>query len=475
MPIPVVTVAQMREWEQATWASGVKETAVIRNAGLAVARLMERITRPDDYVLFLAGKGHNGDDAAWACELSTQRRCKLIRVAEPEVAAPEIDEALRRRPALLVDGLFGIGLNRPLSSAWEKLIAQLNQADCSILAVDVPSGLNADTGQPMETAVRARCTLTFGAVKRGLLTTSAAPFVGRLEVAADNGLLPCPFTSQVSLTAPEDFTNFPPPRPIAGHKGTFGHLAIFAGSPGYHGAAVLVARGAQRAQPGLITLWTQSAVLLPVAAQLQSVMVRSATDDTRLPESVTAIVIGPGLASSDLTEPFKRAMGRLWQESPLPVLADASALDWLPEGACPPNALRVITPHPGEAARMLGVASAEVQANRVRAVCELSRRWGGCHVALKGHQTVLGRDTGPVFINNSGNPYLAQGGSGDLLAGYLGGLLAQPRLQSQADLALRFGIWQHGAAADQLRNSRPNFAVEDLAERLGAVQPEAVA
>jgi NAD(P)H-hydrate epimerase len=238
---------------------------------------------------------------------------------------------------------------------------------------------------------------------------------------------------------------------------------------------VLVARGAQRAQPGLITLWTQSAVLLPVAAQLQSVMVRSATDDTRLPESVTAIVIGPGLASSDLPEPFKRAIGRLWQESPLPVLADASALDWLPEGACPPNALRVITPHPGEAARMLGVASAEVQANRVRAVRELSRRWGGCLVALKGHQTVLGRDTGPVFINNSGNPYLAQGGSGDLLAGYLGGLLAQPRLQSQADLALRFGIWQHGAAADQLRNSRPNFTVEDLAERLGAVQPEAVA
>lgn len=471
MPIPVVTVAQMREWEKVTWASGVKEDAVMRRAGTAVARLAERLTRPDDFVLFLAGKGHNGDDAAYAFDFIAQRRRELVRATDPAVAAKEIGAHLRRQPALLVDGLFGIGLNRPLSGGWLKLIDQINQARVPILAVDVPSGLSADTGLPLEVAVRATCTLTFGAVKQGLLKATAAAFVGRLEVATDIGLVPYPFTTELSLTAPDDFKNYPPPRPVAGHKGTFGHLAIIAGSPGYHGAAVLAARGAQRAQPGLITLLTHEAVYAPVAAQLQAVMVQPVADSVRPPESCTAILMGPGLASSALSERFKRAVRRLWTDSPLTVVADASALEWLPAGPCHEGALRVITPHPGEAARMLKFSVAEVQQDRISAVRELSRRWANGHVVLKGHQTIIGQAREDLFANNSGNPHLAQGGSGDLLAGYLGGLLAQPELQQDAGLALRFGVWQHGAAADALLSTRPNFTVEDLAKELGRVRP----
>jgi NAD(P)H-hydrate epimerase len=248
-------------------------------------------------------------------------------------------------------------------------------------------------------------------------------------------------------------------------------LAIIAGSAGYHGAAVLAARGAQRAQPGLITLLTQEAVYAPAAAQLQAVMVRPISDALRLPESCTAIVVGPGLASSELSERFKRAVRRLWMDSPLPVLADASALDWLPAGPCHEGVLRVITPHPGEAARLLKWSVAEVQQDRMAAARELSRRWANCHVILKGHQTIIGQAKEDLFANNSGNPHLAQGGSGDLLAGYLGGLLAQPELQKDPLLALRFGVWQHGAAADALLAKRPNFIVEHLEEELGRARP----
>ncbi len=470
MPIPVISVAQMREWEKATWAAGVKVEAVMRKAGAAVARLAERLTRLDDSILILAGKGHNGDDAVFAAEFISGRRCKLVRVIDPEASSTDIVEHLRQEPSLIVDGLFGIGLNRPLSQAWMKLIEQINDTGIRILAVDVPSGLSADSGLPLDVAIRADHTITFGAVKQGMLKANAALFTGRIELAPDIGLEPCPFSTEVNWTVPEDFNRFPPRRPISGHKGTFGHLVIAAGSPGYHGAAVLAARGAQRAQPGLVTVFTHEAARVPVSAQLQSVMVHWGNEELSLPETCSAVLVGPGLASADVSEELKSATRRLWLESPLPVIVDASALDWLPEGDCPDGALRVITPHPGEAARLLKTSSAEIQNDRPKAVRELSRKWGGCHVVLKGHQTIIGRARAELSVNSSGNPYLAQGGSGDLLAGYLGGLLAQPQLQHQPDLTIRFAVWQHGAAADSLLTSRSNFNIEDLAVEIGLVR-----
>jgi len=441
----------------------------MRLAGRAVARRAAELTKPGDAVLVLAGKGHNGDDACYAAESELLAGCsvRVIRVMDPESALDETVALLKNDWALIVDGLFGIGLNRPLSAAWIRLIQEINQSAAPILAVDVPSGLNAETGEPMGDAIRAVETLTLGAIKEGMLKLTAANFVGRLRVAGDIGLVPCPVKTGINWIEPEDFSHFPPRRLVAGHKGTFGHLGLIAGSLGYHGASVLAARGAQRAQPGLITLLTAENVYLPVAGHLQSVMVRPWTGGIELPATCSAIAAGPGLASSDVPAEVKTSIGRVWKESKLPVLADASALEWLAPGPVPEKAIRVITPHPGEAARLLRTTAQEIQADRFQAVRQLSRRWGNCYVVLKGHQTVIGREGEELFVNSSGNPFLAQGGSGDLLAGYLGGLLAQPELQADAGKTIRYAVWEHGAAADQLLARQRNWTVEELADVLG--------
>jgi len=340
----------------------------------------------------------------------------------------------------------------------------------TVLGVDVPSGLNADSGEPQGAAIEAAATLTVGAPKAGMLKQSAWPYVGRLLVADDVGLIPCPHRTELNWTAPEDFCGFPPRRPVAGHKGTFGHLAIVAGSMGYHGASVLAARGAQRAQPGLITLFTHESAYVPVAAQLQAVMVQTWTPELNLKDEFSAVVIGPGLASRKVPEEMKEFVRRLWRDLAAPLIVDASALDWLAADPFPKNAVRVITPHPGEAARLLKTTSQHVQADRPGALCQLSQRLGGAWVVLKGHQTLVGRSEGDIFVNSSGNPFLGQGGSGDTLSGYLGGLLAQRALQADPGRTIRFAVWQHGACADLLSRTKPNWIVEDLIEMLGGVR-----
>jgi len=465
MPVPVITVAQMREWEQATWRTGQSEEAVMRQAGRAIAHFAERMTRRDDLVLVLAGKGHNGDDAAFAAEYLGRPKT-VVRVTDPEAALREVEDVLATKPALLIDGLFGIGLNRPLAAPWPKFIERINSANVSILAVDLPSGLDAETGEPMPNAIRATTTVTLGAVKAGLLKPSAWPFVGRLEVAPDMGLVPCPFTTELNFTLDTDFANFPPRRPQAGHKGTFGHASIVAGSLGYHGAAVLASRGAQRAQPGLVTLITSPETYTPVASQCQAVMVRSWAENMNLPENCTALVAGPGLAAPDVPKHTKEFVTRAWNELAIPVVVDASALPWIVRGG-PVNAVRVITPHPGEAAKLLNTTTAKIQNDRPAAVRQLSANLGNCFVLLKGHQTIVGQSSGPIFINNTGNPYLGQGGTGDLLAGYIAGLLAQPTLNANPLETIRFAVWQHGAAADRLTSLRRNWIVEELGAELG--------
>jgi hydroxyethylthiazole kinase-like uncharacterized protein yjeF len=469
MPLPVITLAQMRQWEKATWATGQTEEAVMRRAGAAVGDVARHLTARGQRILVLAGKGHNGDDARFAAAALSDRNTILVTVSDPVSAQSEIAAHLTTRPALIIDGLFGTGLNRPLDANWIQLIQQINAAALPVLAIDVPSGLNADTGEPLGAAIEAAGTVTLGAVKQGLLAATAWPFVGRLEVAAEIGLIPCPLASDLQWVQPMDFTAFPPRRPVAAHKGSFGHVFLIAGSLGWHGAAVLAARGAQRAQPGLITLYTQDIVYPAVAAQLQSVMVRPWGLDPSFapPDSCSALVLGPGLAAPDLPEGLLTAAHRLWLDSPLPIIADASALAWLPERSFRRGALRCLTPHPGEAARLLGIPVSDVQANRVGAVRELSRRWGDCWVVLKGHQTLVGRSHEVITVNASGNPRLAQGGSGDVLAGYLGGLLAQPALQADPGRTLRYGVWQHGAAADVLQQQRRNWTIENLLDVLG--------
>jgi NAD(P)H-hydrate epimerase len=186
----------------------------------------------------------------------------------------------------------------------------------------------------------------------------------------------------------------------------------------------------------------------------------------------TALVAGPGLATPEATEALTAPLRKLWVNLHQPVVVDASALDWLPMSPVISHSPRVITPHPGEAGRLMNGSAEAVQADRVRAVRQISSRFGNCWVVLKGRHTLIGRSEGEIHVNPSGNAGLAQGGSGDLLAGYLAGLLAQPQLAGDPLTATRYAVWQHGAAADRLSASQPNWTVEELAEHLGLARPE---
>jgi hydroxyethylthiazole kinase-like uncharacterized protein yjeF len=467
MPLPILSISQMREWESATWATGQTEKAVIAAVGEHLARRAMSMTRPGETILLLAGKGHNGDDARAMLPGLVNRDARLLRVHDPRAVLPELTPALRRRPRLIVDALFGIGLNRDLGSPWADFIARVNHAQLIALAIDVPSGLDAETGRALPVAIRARVTVTIGAPKKGLLSPHAAEWVGQLEVASDVGLNPYPFHSETQWTIESDFSGYPPRRFVASHKGTFGHVAIVGGSLGYHGAAILAARGAQRARPGLVTLVTPADVYNPIAAQCQAVMVHPWNDEFDWPR-FTAILCGPGLAAANLPPGIGRTLQQLWANSEHPLIVDASALSWLPEGGTSINGLnRVITPHPREAARLLGCSVAEVQEDRANAVRALSKRFGQCWVVLKGLHTMIGRAEGDIFVNSSGNAGLAQGGTGDLLAGYIAGWLAQPELQADPGRAIRYAVWEHGRAADRLTLTRENWTVEELAVALG--------
>src|SRR4051812_8549960 len=180
----------MRAWEEASWHAGKKERDVIETAGKIVAERALAMTKVEGRILVLAGKGNNGNDARAAVGHLLNRKVRLVEVNNPAAAFDEVARLLEKRP-LVIDGLFGIGLNRPLSAEWVRLIEKINAAKLEVLAIDVPSGLDAN-GKPEGAAIRATTTLTVGAVKRGLLAESAWDFVGRLEVAPEIGLVPCP-------------------------------------------------------------------------------------------------------------------------------------------------------------------------------------------------------------------------------------------------------------------------------------------
>ena len=467
MSLPVISVAQMREWEQATWASGQTEAEVIRRVGLALASHALARTRPDDFILVLAGGGHNGDDARAACAHLPGRRVERVDATDADAALPVLQRLLAASPALIVDGLFGIGLNRPLEGSWLEIIRLVNQSGCPVLAVDVPSGLSAETGEPLPEAIRATVTLTVGAPKAGLLRPAAWPFVGRLEVAADVGLIPCPATSELQWTLPEDFRGLPLRREAHGHKGSYGHLGIIAGNTGHTGAAVLAARAAQRARPGLITVITTQNAYFGASAQCQAVMVMPWTPEFKLEDHFTALLIGPGMAGADVPETLPPLLRRLWRNARFPIVTDASGITWLEPAPTPHNSIRVVTPHPGEAGVLLKSTAPQVQANRLESLRQIARRYGNPWVTLKGHQTLIGRQDGPVFVNSSGGPHLAQGGSGDVLAGFIAGLVAQPAWQQDPAQTVRYAVWQHGACADALEARQPNWVVEELVSELG--------
>jgi NAD(P)H-hydrate epimerase len=471
-PVPILSVAGMRAWEQATWDAGIRSETVIGEVGKALAARIRREVRDragdDENLLLLGGVGHNGDDVREAREHLRDLAFTYLTVRDPVADWPEVMAALASRPALVVDGLFGIGLNRDLGPDWVRLIRAIGESACRVLAVDVPSGLDADTGEVRGAVLPASVTWTVGAPKRGLLEDDAARWVGRLEVSGEVGLIPwhAGLGGHVGWWGrEEEFGSGLPLREAGSHKGDHGHVLVMAGSPGYAGAAVLVARGALRARPGLVSVVTSAETWIPVSSQLAAAMVHGWKPGWEMPGRVSALVMGPGLAPS-ISEEWKRYMQWVWKESPIPVVADAGALEWVGKLAGPTGALRVITPHPGEAARLLGCTAAEVQRDRWGALRRLSEAVPGRRVILKGRGTLVGDSAGVGWWNPSGNPGMAQGGSGDVLAGFIGGLLAQTGFASEPDWALRGAVFHHGRAADRLEAAGRAWDSEDLAREI---------
>ena len=431
MNIPLLRSSELRAIEERYAAARppLMERAARAAAGLAGQLLGGRETR----VLVLAGPGNNGGDARVMAGLMRRQGFRVV-VAGPGDKVP--DESY----GLVVDGLFGIGLTRPITGVYADLIARINAFRGPVLALDIPSGLDGDTGRVLGAAVRASHTLSFIGGKPGLYTLDGPDHCGAVSVV-DLGLSLDGFPG--ALLAAEDIADCLKPRQRNSHKGSYGSLAVIGGASGMIGAALLAARAGLKLGAGRVFVGLLHG--LAVDPMHPELMLRSPDDALA---QATTVIIGPGLGTSDAAvELVRRATS-----ADFPVLFDADALNLL--AAHPVLAARVarrvaptlLTPHPAEAARLLATTTDAVQADRVAAALELAQRFKA-EVALKGCGTVLAFADGRWRINTNGNPGLASGGSGDVLSGIIGALLAQGW---PAAAALAGAVQLHGAAADAL-------------------------
>ena len=433
---PIYLAADIRRIEQ---AAGNVVPPLMERAGAAAADLAARIASDQTKdVLIIAGPGNNGGDARVVARL-LQERFFRVTVAEKSDQIPE------KSWGLVIDGLFGIGLARPVEGDHARLVDYANRQACPVLALDIPSGVHADTGKVMGHAVRASHTITFIALKPGLLTLDGPDHCGDLAVAelgleVRDLLAPSAWIAEPSL--------FPlKKRPGNFHKGMAGSLGILGGAAGMTGAALLAGRAALKLGAGRIYLGLLDEKAVKVDFNAPELMIRHADDVLGL--DLDALVVGPGLGQGERAETLVGAA----LASDIPCVLDADALNLLAENqdlqkACARrSAETLLTPHPMEAARLLH--SKGIQADRVATALALSKTFNA-HVVLKGNGSVLAARDGHWFINTSGNPGMASAGMGDVLAGMLGALLAQ---RYSGESALVLGTHLHGAAADALVRS----------------------
>ncbi len=454
---PLFSAAAIRTIDR-QWATAHPDQPLMERAGAAAAELAGALARDSgEPVLVLAGPGNNGGDALVAARhLMTQgfRVCVVSR-ADPARLPPDAARAWAhwhacggsvvaevpsaQRFCLVVDGLFGVGLQREITGEEARWIMQANRLDCPRLALDVPSGLDSDRGCVRGCAFAADHTLTFLGLKPGLLTADGPDHAGTLHLdmlGVDPAALPA--VPGIALTQLEARHRLPP-RKRNSHKGSYGHVGIVGGAPGMVGAALIAGRAALAQGAGSVT----------VAALDERIVVD--TGELRLmfaaPEKLVAIpldvlAIGPGLGQTTRAHALLEA-GLAAQ---CPLVLDADALNLLAgdpalaKQAAQRSAPTLLTPHPGEAARLLGLSPREVQENRIGSALRLSAMVRA-QVALKGAGTVIAHPDGRYAINTTGGPWLAQAGAGDRLTGMVAALLAQGM---DAGSALEAAAWLHG-------------------------------
>lgn len=473
--LPIVTREQSRQLdEDLSSGAGMPSLLLMENAGRGAADTIEREFPSAATLLVVCGTGNNGGDGLVVARrwLTLGKAAVVALVGEPvaltadaasqyrafravggQVVAPfgsEWDLALDSAD-LVVDALFGTGLSRPIADVHGQVIRALNAAQRPVVALDLPSGLDANTGQVLGACVRAQATVTFGCPKRGHFTHVGREFSGAVytvDIGAPLGLdkltgrLAFPITAERARAAVNA-------RLAVGHKGQAGHVLVIAGSEGTVGAARLAAHGAFRAGAGLVTVATHPEIARALGSETWEVMVRaigpdSADDLQAALGKAKSIVIGPGLGATEVTSAWLGVVLASFRDV---VVVDADALTLLAQqpGLLAASVAKVvITPHPGEAARLLGVTTAAIESDRFGAVDELSARFG-VTVVLKGAPSLVA-DAGALLAAPAGHGCLSTAGSGDVLAGIIGALGAQV---APLEAALT-GAWLHATAGERL-------------------------
>jgi hydroxyethylthiazole kinase-like uncharacterized protein yjeF len=467
MSSSLLSIAAIRSIEHSALAQ-LPPFALMYSAGQATATQAIKLTGTSAVTLVIAGPGNNGGDAFEAARHLALRGhtvtilCDLARSQSMTDSGHPYHRALATTAIfkdfseqhhvlnqpydLVIDGLFGIGLARPITGMLATLVCAVNQRTCPVLAIDVPSGIHSDTGSIIGAhdgvAVRATHTITFLADKPGLHTCDGLDYSGQIIV--DQLDIANTATPAAQLLTPAQFSHAFLPRQRNTHKGSFGDVIIIGGAPGMTGAPILSARTALYAGAGRTTIAFAGAA--PAYDMLQPELMFRQAETIDFGRAV--LVAGPGLGTSDNAH----ALIQRILSSPNALVLDADALNLiaasitLQQQLAERSATTIITPHPLEAARLLGITVAEIQTDRLSAARLLAKQFQV--VALvKGAGTVIGDTDETLFINTSGNPALATGGTGDVLAGLCGALLAQGL---PAFTAAQAAVWLHGHAADQL-------------------------
>lgn len=509
----LVTAEEMQRMDRETIEScGIPGRVLMENAGRGATRfLLDRF--PDlsrKRIGVMAGRGNNGGDGFVMARYLFQKgmRVAVYLLSETEkvrgdaaanltlleklgVSVTELPDAeafSARKMALAhqdlwIDAILGTGLSSEVKGYFRTVIDYMNASGKPIFAVDIPSGLHSDTGQPLGGCVRAEATATFAFPKIGHLVYPGAEFTGDLKVI-DIGIPPHiaeAVNPRQAITTPGRVRKDLGSRPPEAHKGTTGHLLVVAGSPGKSGAAAMTAMSALRAGAGLVTLCVPKSLNVLMEGHVLEAMTHplpetgaGILDETvfkaifNLFSDKQCVAVGPGLGSAAQTGALVR---RLIAERRNTMVIDADGLNHLVghtdllKTARPPV---ILTPHPGEMARLTNLSTADIQKDRVGTARQFAVEWKA-HLVLKGARTVIAHPDGRVHINPTGNPGMASGGMGDILTGIIAGLATQGH---PPEAAARVGAYLHGAAGDRLANAIAPYGY--LASDLMAALPEEI-
>jgi hydroxyethylthiazole kinase-like uncharacterized protein yjeF len=454
---PLLMAADIRAVER-QWLASHPDALLMERAGTAAADLAGTLAdESGGPILILAGPGNNGGDALVAARRLTEQGFRVIVVSRADAARLPPDAArawdawhkcggsiLTDMPpsgrfSLVVDGLFGVGLTRDVAGEEARWIAQVNEWSSPKLALDVPSGLDSDTGRTRGCALRADHTLSFLGLKPGLFTADGPDYAG--EILLDTlGVDPSGLaaTAGFALTQLESRHQLPA-RVHNSHKGRYGHIGIIGGASGMVGACLIAGRAALQQGAGSVTLGILDD---RVVVDYGEPRLMFAAPESLLATAPSVLAIGPGLRQGARAHALLESA----LAAPCPLVLDADALNLLagdPElagQAARRSHPTLLTPHPGEAARLLGVTGSDIQASRIESARNLVTQFCA-HVALKGAGTVIAHPGGCYAVNTSGGPWLAQAGSGDRLTGMLAALLGQGMAAGDA---LEAAVWLHG-------------------------------